>query len=90
MAGAADEKHHALTLRDRHLMELTGVTKVESFDEHEIAVTTQLGTLSVKGENLHIKHLDLENGDLQLDGSIVTLSYQQESRRKGRLGRLIR
>jgi sporulation protein YabP len=90
MAGAADEKHHALNLRDRHLMELTGVTKVESFDEHEIAVMTQLGTLSVKGENLHIKHLDLENGDLQLDGSIVTLSYQQESRRKGRLGRLIR
>ncbi len=90
MAGAADEKHHALNLRDRHLMELTGVTKVESFDEHGIDVTTQLGTLSVKGENLHIKHLDLENGDLQLDGSIVMLSYQQESRRKGRLGRLIR
>ncbi len=90
MAGAADEKHHALNLRDRRLMELTGVTKVESFDEHEIALSTQLGVLSVKGENLHIKHLDLENGDLQLDGTILTLSYQQESRRKGRLGRLIR
>jgi sporulation protein YabP len=90
MAGAADDKHHALSLRDRHLLELTGVTKVESFDEHEIALSTQLGMLSVKGENLHIRHLDLENGDLQLDGTVVTLSYQQDSRRKGRLGRLLR
>ncbi len=90
MAGAANEKHHALSLRDRHLLDLTGVTKVESFDEHEIALSTELGVLSVKGEGLHIRHLDLERGDLQLDGTVVTLSYQQESRRKGRLGRLLR
>ena len=90
MPSAADEKHHAVTLRDRRLLELTGVTKVESFDEHEIALATELGVLSVKGENLHIRHLDLEQGDLQLDGTVVTLSYQPESRRKGRLGRILK
>ncbi len=90
MPGSGNEKHHAMSLNDRRLLELTGVTKVESFDEHEIAVLTELGVLSVKGENLHIRHLDLERGDLQLDGTIVTLSYQQESRRKGRLGRLLK
>ena len=90
MPGAADEKHHAMSLRDRRLLELTGVTKVESFDEHEISLLTELGVLSVKGENLHIRRLDLERGDLQLDGTIVLLGYQQESRRKGRLGRLLK
>lgn len=90
MPGTTDEKHHTLSLSDRHLLEITGVTKVESFDEHEIALSTELGLLSVKGEKLHIRHLDLERGDLQLDGTIVQLDYQQESRRKGRLGRLLR
>jgi len=90
MPGPAGEKHHGLNLNDRRLLALTGVTKVESFDEHEIALATELGMLSVKGENLHIRHLDLEQGDLEMDGTIVTLSYQPEGRRKGRIGRLLR
>jgi len=90
MPGAQGEQHHGLELHDRRLLEITGVTKVESFDEHEIALATQLGLLSVKGEGLHIRHLDLEQGDLKLDGAIHALSYQQESRRKGRLSRLLK
>lgn len=86
----APKKHHGLELADRNLLSMTGVAKVETFDDHEIVLVTHLGTLTVRGENLHIRHLDLEQGDLVLDGGVAALVYGGESRRKGSWRRLLK
>lgn len=85
-------RHHNLTLKGRKDLEMTGVEKVDTFDDKEVVVLTALGTLRVSGENLHIRHLDLEAGDLNLDGEIASLQYTEGRGRKSRnlLRRLVR
>lgn len=86
----APKHHHGLELVDRNLLTMTGVSKVETFDDREIVLHTQLGLLTVRGESLHIRHLDLEQGDLVLDGEVGALLYVAESRRKGSWRRLLK
>ncbi|MDA8346731.1 MAG: sporulation protein YabP [Thermaerobacter sp.] len=86
----APKKHHGLELVDRSLLSMTGVAKVESFDDREIVLITHLGMLTVRGENLHIRHLDLEQGDLVLDGDVGALLYVAETKRKGAWRRLLK
>lgn len=85
----AEERHppkpqpHRLTLVRRADLELSGIQKVESFDDKEIVLLTSEGRLNVRGENLHIRHLDLESGACMLDGSIVALLYAQDGKSGG-------
>lgn len=68
---------HKLTLNDRKNLTLTGVTEVVSFDETAIFLHTQLGALEVQGENLQLKTLSLEGGQVAVDGHISALIYEE-------------
>ena len=52
--------------------------EVERFDENEIVMSTSRGTLTVRGENLHIEKLSLDWGDLKVEGSVDALNYEDE------------
>jgi len=80
---------HQMILQDRKLLELTGVSDVDSFDENAIIAYTSLGELTVRGRGLHIRRLDLESGALSLEGQVDTLTYS-EAARSGFFGRLLR
>jgi len=86
------ERQHDVVLKGRKDLSLTGVEKVDTFDEHEVVVITSLGSLSIQGQALHIRHLDLEKGDMHLDGQVESLAYRegQRGKRKGLLGRITR
>mgnify|MGYP001014796024 FL=1 len=84
---------HQLVLAERERLTLDGVTHVESFDDREIVLDTELGGLVVQGEDLHIKELNLEKGNLLVSGFIQSIEYLGESlgrRGKGLLARLFR
>ncbi|NMA60527.1 MAG: sporulation protein YabP [Firmicutes bacterium] len=84
---------HQLVLAERERLTLDGVTHVESFDDREIVLDTELGGLIVQGEDLHIKELNLEKGNLLVSGFIQSIEYLGESlgkRGKGLLARLFR
>lgn len=81
---------HQLILQDRQQVELTGVTDVDSFDETTVVAYTSLGELTVRGNTLHIKRLDLECGILSVEGRIDTLQYADTQKHGGFLGRLFR
>ncbi len=70
---------HQLTLDNRKLLILTGVAEVDSYDEKSITAYTDLGELCIKGENLNIKKLNLEMGELEVDGLISSLCYKDVS-----------
>lgn len=66
---------HGLILKDRSQLTLSGVTDVDSFDESTIVAYTDYGELTVKGENLHISMLNIDTGDLSIDGRVSSLNY---------------
>ena len=80
----------ALVIDRREKAVVTGVTEVERFDEEEIVMATTAGTLVVGGTGLHIGKLNLEGGELHVDGTIHTLLYEESggSREGGLLRRL--
>ncbi|GIP19610.1 spore protein YabP [Paenibacillus montaniterrae] len=87
------QKQQDVKLTNRKLLELTGVTKVESFDNQLFLLNTELGMLTVTGHNLHMKHLSLEQGLVAIEGSIQSLAYSDgasANKGKGLLGKLFR
>ena len=48
---------HNLVIENRKKMTVSAVTDVDSFDEQMIVMYTDMGQLTVKGENLHINTL---------------------------------
>ena len=66
---------HSLMLENRQNGRITGVKDIKSFDEKEILLFTQAGTLVIKGEQLQVKQLDLEKGEVDLEGKVDSLTY---------------
>ena len=85
---AAD--HHVI-LEGRASLSVSGVEEVESFDENAIVMRTSLGTLVLRGEELHIEKLSLDGGDLRVEGMVDSLTYEDDGGpRAGFLARLFR
>ena len=68
---------HSVILENRKACTATGGPNVDSFDEQTTVAYTDLGELVVKGKNLHINKLNVETGELTLDGEISSLSYAE-------------
>lgn len=78
---------HTLSLTGREHIQITGVLGVDNFDDEEVTIETELGTLTIRGEELHIKQLDLETGRFEVEGYVNALQYTQPRQRAGRQGR---
>lgn len=75
-----DKKNkHNITILDRTNIKITGVLDVISFDEELIVSETELGVLILKGINFHINKLNLDSGDLEIDGEILSLVYEDKN-----------
>ena len=66
---------HRLTLINRNSGSFTGVKDVLNFDSGEIILDTELGRLTIKGNNLHVNRLDLEKKEVEIDGTVELLQY---------------
>lgn len=62
-------------VENREKISITNVEEVENFNEDIIVVLTARGLVTVKGSNLHIKKLDLEEGNVIIKGVIDALNY---------------
>ena len=81
---------HRIVLSDRQHLAVSGVEGVESFDEATIVLTTSEGSLIVRGEGLHIEKLSLDGGDLLVEGTVESLTYEEEEPHQSFFGRLFR
>ena len=72
---------HCVSLEQRQKMVLSGVVDVDSFDEECIAVVTEIGKLTVRGENLHIGSLSTDTGDMSIEGRVDAFMYSDEAPR---------
>ena len=68
---------HRLVLQDRKSGSFNGVVDVLSFDVNEILLETEQGILHIKGKDLHVNRLDLDKGEVDIDGQVDALTYSQ-------------
>ncbi len=68
---------HKLQLSERKVLTMTGVTEVVSFDENAVVLQTSLGLLIVQGQQLSLKNLSLDGGQVAVEGSISALTYEE-------------
>lgn len=80
---------HSMTLKDRKTLTLTGVTEVVSFDDSSVVLHTGMGTLVIQGQQLQLKNLTLEGGQVAVDGHISALIYEEPRQGGGWLRRLM-
>ncbi|HIR30439.1 MAG TPA: sporulation protein YabP [Candidatus Faecousia faecavium] len=79
---------HKLQLVERQQLTMTGVTEVVSFDDTTVVLQTSLGTLVVQGQELQLKNLSLEGGQVSVSGTVSALIYEEP--RQGGWRRLFR
>ena len=84
------ELSHRVVLEDRSRLTVSGVEEVERFDENTVVLSTAQGGLEIQGEGLHIEKLSLDGGDLKVEGTVDSLSYEDAGReRVGLFARLL-
>ena len=76
---------HNIILENRRQLTITGVMDIDSFDENTVIVFTELGELTIKGASLHINRIDVDTGDLLMEGDVEQLYYTDNHPQKGSL-----
>lgn len=66
-----------LVLENREKLSISGVLDVLSFDDQVVIVETELGLLTIKGENLRINKLSIDTSEVIVEGEIHNLSYSE-------------
>lgn len=66
---------HKLVIQNRSAGSITGIADVVSFDENAIVLDTDMGLLTIRGKELHVSRLTLEKGEVDVDGTIDSLTY---------------
>lgn len=74
---------HNLIMENRKNLTITGVMDIDSFDEQTVIVFTEEGELTIKGENLHINKIDVDTGDLLMEGLVSSLTYSDNQPSRG-------
>lgn len=73
-------------LENREKLTVSGVVDVLSFDDQIVIVETDLGLLTIKGENLRINKLSLDTTEVIVEGKIFSLSYSEKNLDKNSAG----
>ena len=84
------DKSHTLSLDNRAVLRLSGISDVPGFDEQTVSLVTPQGNLIVKGESLHISTLNLTTGEVTVDGQINSIQYIGTQNSKGLMSKLFR
>ena len=81
--------NHGLTIAERKSIVISGVKKIESFDNEEFLMETTLGFLVIKGSDLEIIKLDTYQGNVSIKGRIDSLVYLDEVNKKDKENSLL-
>ncbi|MBQ9072551.1 MAG: sporulation protein YabP [Bacilli bacterium] len=74
--------NHSVSIGQRKSINITGVKKIENFDENEFLLETNMGFMLIKGSSLEIIKLDTYQGDVSIKGKIDSLTYLETSKKQ--------
>lgn len=75
-----DSRIQTVILKDRKNLSINEVIDVDSFNFSEILIKTNKGFMSIKGKELHVKRLNLEKNEIDIDGVINSIEYLQKAK----------
>ena len=78
-----------LILENRGKLSVSGVNDVLSFDDQVVIIDTELGLLTVKGENLRINKLSIDTSEVIVEGEMSALTYSDNKNSEKYIGSLI-
>lgn len=82
---------HQIILVDREELSVDGVMSLGSYDEKEVSMETGQGMMTVRGDGLNVKQLNLEDGKIVIEGAIKGINYEEvRKERRGLLDRLLK
>jgi sporulation protein YabP len=82
---------HQITLVEREELAIEGVHSLGSYDEKEVIAETEQGVLVIKGEGLNLKQLNLDQGNIIVEGLITGILYEDDAKqKKGLLERFLK
>ena len=84
---------HSLQIDRRENVIVTGMIDVISFDEESVIGETEMGIIIIRGANLHVKRISLDNGELAVSGEIDGITYESPgggAKAKSLIGRLFK
>ena len=74
--------NHELKMIDRGILTLTGINKIDSFDNEEFLLETTMGYLAIKGEGLEIIKLDTYQGNVSIKGKVNSMIYMDNNKKQ--------
>lgn len=66
---------HEIKITDRSVMSLSGIKKINSFDNEEFLMESNMGMILLKGEKLEIIKLDTHDGNVKIKGKLNSFTY---------------
>ena len=66
-----------LVLENREKLNVTGINEILSFDDQVVILSTELGMLTVKGSELKINKLNIDESEVKIEGNIINIGYSQ-------------
>ena len=81
-----------IIIENREKICITGVTDIHSFDDELVLVQTDLGILTLKGDDLKMNKLNLENNELVVEGKICAIAYSDinQAKKSGFMNKLFK
>lgn len=78
--------NHNVIMENRERANITGVIDIHSFDDELVLAETELGILTIKGYDLKMNKLNLDNNELIVEGKILALIYSDtDAAKKGKM-----
>ena len=74
--------NHSITIVERKSILVTGVKKIESFDDEEFLMETVMGYLILKGSDMELLKLDSMQGNVSIKGLLKSFAYIDEALKK--------
>ena len=74
--------NHNITINERKNIVISGVKKIDSFDNEEFLMETTMGYIIIKGSDLEIVKLDTYQGNVSIKGKINSLNYMENASKK--------
>ena len=79
-----DNLNHKIDINERKNIYLTGIKKLNSFDDKEFFVDSIMGSILIKGKNLELIKLDTFQGSLSIKGTIDSINYLDDLKKNSK------
>lgn len=76
--------NHTVNIVKRNNINISGVRKIENFNDNEFLLETIMGYMHIKGSELEIIKLDTYQGDVSIKGKIDSLTYTETQSKKNK------